>query len=48
MDLRARDRLTTEAGQVFTAVAGPHWTGRHPLTGRDFGQCVFTLKSVTG
>lgn len=48
VDLRPRDRVARDNGQVFAVVAGPHWTGQHPLTGRDFGRCVFTLKSLTG
>lgn len=48
VDLRARDRITRSNGQKFAVVAGPQWDQPHPLTGHDYGLCVFTLETVTG
>lgn len=48
LDLQPRDRIIRSSGQKFAVVAGPHWDQPNPLTGHDYGLCVFTLETVNG
>lgn len=41
------DRPKSPAGERFTFVGLERWSGRHPLTGYDFGYEVFRVKGVT-